>query len=127
MAARFRGVKVSGAWDTVLTEAARQGVRFQLNSGKRTLADQWRLVREKGVWSPSNKTGAARPTPWAPHIRVGSPAHAIDVQTGGEDALQRWLLRNGVQAVNNVPGEPWHLDAPRTQLVALAQKIKRRR
>lgn len=106
----FQGKRVSRGWRTILTEASLQGVRFHLESGKRTLGEQAKLVREKGVWSPSNPHGAARPNPAAPHIRVGFPNHAIDVRTtdGGEARLERWVQSKGVDWKNTVPGEAWH-------------------
>ena len=121
----FDGQRVSDEWDVVLTAARRDGVRFTLNSGRRTLADQWRLVREKGVWSPSNRTGAARPSPWAPHIRVGRIDHAIDVNAvdGGETRLQHWLEQHGARPTNPVPGEPWHLELTARELRALAARL----
>jgi hypothetical protein len=125
---RFDGRKVSTSWDIVLTHARRMGVHFTLDSGRRTMAEQWRLVREKGVWSPSNPHGAARPTPWAPHIRVGLQAHAIDVNSldGGENRLQRWLAREGLHPRNTVPGESWHLEVGERELRRYAKRVRAR-
>jgi hypothetical protein len=125
---RFDSKKVSSSWDIVLTHARRMGVHFRLDSGRRTMADQWRLVREKGVWSPSNPHGAARPTPWAPHIRVGLQAHSIDVNSldGGENRLQRFLEREGLHPVNDVPGESWHMTVGERELRAYAKRVRAR-
>lgn len=126
---RYHGKRVSRQWRIVLNEAERDGVLFTVNSGRRTMAEQWRLVRQKGVWSPSNPHGAARPAPWAPHIRVGRQDHALDIDTGGggETRLQGWLVKHHAAAVNTVPGEPWHLEVPRGQLRKLARRIAKRR
>lgn len=125
---RFRGIRVSKPWHALLTAASADGVDFQLNSGHRSMAEQGDLVRRKGVWSPSNRTGAARPSRTAPHIRVGRPGHALDVDTarGGNVALAEWLRARGVPAVFNVPGEPWHLDPTSdARLRSAARKVRR--
>jgi hypothetical protein len=90
------------------------------------MAEQAALVRQKGVWSPTNRTGAARPSPTAPHIRVGRIDHAIDVRftDGGEARLQRWLERQGVRVRNPVPGEPWHMEVAAEDLRRLAAKLR---
>lgn len=125
---RFDQKKVSTSWDVVLTHARRMGVKFKLDSGRRTMKEQWVLVRQKGVWSPSNPHGAARPFPWAPHIRVGLQAHAIDVNTtdGGESHLQRWLKKEGLHPRNTVPGEAWHLEVGERELRAYAKRVRAR-
>lgn len=123
----FQGKRVSRAWWRVLTAAQRQGVSFRLNSGRRTLAEQWALYR---AYRAGTGNLAAYPLPTAPHIRVGLPNHAIDVDQyagEGEQRLQNWLRKRGVNAVNNVPGEGWHLDAPLWQLLRLSHRIRRRR
>lgn len=123
---RFDAHRVSTSWDVVLTHARRMGVKFKLDSGRRTMSEQRLLVREKGVWSPTNPHGAARPMPWAPHIRVGRQAHAIDVNSkdGGENRLQRWLEKEGLHPRNTVPGEPWHLEVGEGELKAYAKKVR---
>lgn len=110
MARTFQGKHVSEDWYWVLNEAWRQGVRFQLNSGQRTMAEQWALYRNPPPGTPV----VAFPNPNAPHIRVGRQNHAIDVDTnayaGGEQHLQNWLIKHGIPAVNNVAREAWHID-----------------
>src|SRR5881628_2845240 len=106
---RYQGVRVSSDWDLVLTQAQRQGVRFKLNEGRRTYREQLALVREKGVWSPSNPHGAARPTPWAPHIRTGRQDHALDVNQP-DGGLFKWLASKGLKPARTVPPEPWHYE-----------------
>jgi hypothetical protein len=123
--AEFQGKRVSRTWRRVLRQAERDGVRFRLNSGRRTLAEQWRLYR---AWRNGTGNLAAYPSPTAPHIRVGRPDHALDVDSlwGGENALQRYLQRHGVTATNTVAGEAWHLEAGLTGLVRFAHRIRRR-
>lgn len=123
---RFDGHAVSTAWDITLSHARRMGVHFILDSGRRTMAEQRALVREKGLWSPSNPHGAARAVPWAPHIRVGLQAHAVDVNDadGGRQRLQRYLSREGLAPRQTVPGEPWHLVVGEWALRRYARKIR---
>lgn len=120
------GKRVSPAWHTVLSEARERGIDFRLNSGRRTMAEQWALWR---AYRNGSGVLAAFPSPFAPHIRVGRAGHAIDVDQfagDGEQALQNWLRKHGVDAVNNVPGEGWHID-PRRGLRRLARRIRKKR
>ena len=124
--AQFQGKRVSRTWKRVLSQARRDGIDFRLNSGRRTLAEQWAFWRnyQRNGWPV-----AAYPLPTAPHIRVGLPNHAIDVDTfvgDGEQALQRYLQRHGVSVTNPVRGEPWHMDAGLVGLVKFAHRIRRR-
>ncbi len=112
----FQGELVSKSWDRVLTEAWHDGVRFQLNDGRRTMKMQRARVKRYGLYHPTrNPTGAAKPSPTAPHIRKGRPDHALDVDTvtpsGGQRELRAYLARNGVEMVQTVSSEPWHLEA----------------
>jgi hypothetical protein len=123
---RFQGKKVSTSWDTVLTHAQRMGVQFTLNSGRRTMAEQWFLWRNRG--KPGYANVVAFPQPNAPHIRVGRQAHAIDVDThaGGETHLQKFLEKEGLHPRNTVAGEPWHLEVGEAELKAYAKRIRSR-
>jgi hypothetical protein len=122
----FQGQRVSASWRIVLLAAAHDKVPFKVNDGRRTMAEQEDQVRRKGLWSPSNPHGAARPNPDAPHIRVGREAHALDVDSwaNGENLLQAWLTRHGARATNTVPGEPWHLEVSEADLLMLAKRFK---
>lgn len=126
----FQDRRVSHAWSVVLPVAAER-VTFRVNSGRRTEAEQNRLVREKGVWSPSNPTGAAAYSPVAPHIRDGREDHALDVDTNvgdGERELQRELARLGLPTRNPIAAEPWHLEATSERvLLAVAEHLEQRR
>lgn len=109
--ATFDGKRVSGPWRTVLGFARDSGVNFRLNSGQRTMSEQWALYR-----AYQNGTGnlAAFPSPTAPHIRVGRADHALDVQqdgTGGRARLQTFLSARGLNTALTVPGENWHIEA----------------
>lgn len=108
--------EVSRAWIGLLRDLRNvDGVRFNVNEGHRTMARQAELVRLKGLWSPSNPTGAAAPSPTAPHIRTGRPDHAIDFDNAiGVIAAAR---RRGVTLRQTVmPHEPWHVEADLTDL-----------
>lgn len=126
----FNGKRVSGAWKTILDEAWAQGVRFQLNSGQRTMAEQQALYAQNmsnGAPRPGRPL-TAYPNPSAPHIKRGRQNHALDIDSGGngENELQAWLRRRGVNAINNVPSEAWHLDPVNEgDLLRLAEKIRR--
>lgn len=120
------GHRVSKPWHTVLTHARRMGVEFIVNDGRRTLSIQWARVRKHGLWSPSNPTGAARPTLGAPHINYGRCNHAIDATRAPE--LVEFLHDKGCRsAVRPIPAEPWHVQISRADLLRLSQKIERER
>lgn len=122
--ATFQGQKVSRVWWRVLT-AADKDIDFRVNDGRRSMADQWRLYR---MYLAGTGNLAAFPNPNAPHIWLGRPNHALDIDQyagDGEQSLQNWLIRHGVDAVNNVAGEGWHIYAPLTQLLRLAHDIRR--
>jgi hypothetical protein len=122
---RFDGRKVSTSWDVVLTHARRMGVKFELDSGRRTMGEQWVLWRN---FRKFGKPVAAFPSPTAPHIRVGRQAHAIDVNSldGGETRLQRFLQREGLHPTNPVRGEAWHMEVPESQLRRYAHRVRAR-
>lgn len=119
---RFDGRRVSREWDVVLTAARKAGTGFQLNSGRRTMNEQWALYR-----AYRNGTGnlAAVPSPNAPHIRVGRIDHALDINSldGGETRLQQWLEKQGGHPTNPVRGESWHLEMPAADLRRLAARV----
>jgi hypothetical protein len=105
------GEEVSGAWIGLLRDLRHvDHVDFNVNEGHRTLARQAELVREKGLWTPSNPTGAAAPSANAPHIRTGRADHAIDFDNAvGVIAAAR---KRGVTLRQTVmPHEPWHVEA----------------
>ena len=116
-------VRVSTQWLAALRAADRANVSFTVNSGARSRAEQERLIREKGCWSPSNTDGAACPWDRSNHVIKGRPNHSLDVSTlnGGEQRLQNWLnshrfVRTHGRATNTVLGEAWHLDIGRISL-----------
>jgi len=121
--ASFQGKRVSGKWAVVLRWAEKQGVRFSLTSGQRTMADQWRLYR---VFQSGGNL-AAFPSPLAPHIRKGFSNHALDVNSldGGETRLERWVESKGVDWKNTVPGESWHGEISRAGLNKLYKMAKK--
>jgi hypothetical protein len=127
----FQGKRVSWAWKLALDAAERDGVEFRLNSGRRTLREQWALYRQNmsnGQARPGRPL-TAYPNPTAPHIRVGLPNHALDVDTNvgeGEQELQNYLQRRGLRVGNPVSGEPWHMDADLASLLKLARRIRRK-
>lgn len=120
---RFDGERVSRPWLRLLRDLRAAGVGFHLNEGHRTFARQAELVRQLGVWSLSNRTGAARPSINAPHIRTGRFDHACDFDNAA--AVEMAAQRRGVNLTATVPGEPWHLEADRDQLLAYYRRRNR--
>lgn len=127
MAYRIDGHRVSKPWHTVLTHYRRMGGRFRVNSGRRTMREQWRLYR---AYRAGTGNLAAYPSPRAPHIRGGLAHHAIDVNAldGGAERMVRWLRANGVPATRPIAGEPWHVDpVSRAALLRFAREIEAKR
>jgi hypothetical protein len=114
--ASFRGVRVSTYWKTVLEAAEKAGVSFTLQSGQRTMAEQWALWRNPPAGTPL----VAFPSPNAPHIRTGRQDHALD-QGGG---LACWLSKQGAHIMFPVGGEPWHLEINGADLKRLYKKFR---
>lgn len=126
---RFDESSVSMSWQQLLQDIRRlDKVGFYVNEGHRTFERQAELVRLLGLWSPSNRTGAAAPTHTAPHIRTGRFDHAIDVvafkgaRGGAPQAFLDACRRRGVAVSLPVPGEPWHVEANARELFAYAQR-----
>jgi hypothetical protein len=124
----FDGRPVSEHWAAVLPAARAAGVRFTLNSGHRTFAQQAALRAAyeryrsgRGPWAPL----AARPAHSAPHIRTGRQDHAIDVRydEGGARRLAAWLRSKGCRVAFTVAGEPWHMEVPAADLARLARAL----
>ena len=111
------GEEFSTAWYWVIRAAVRDGIIkiTDVNDAHRSMQLQAQRVREHGLWSPSNPTGAAPPTPSAPHIRIGREDHALDIQTSAVGRIMWWLAHNGVRThrpVLDASGqEPWHVEA----------------
>jgi hypothetical protein len=109
----YYGKRVSRRWNRVLRAADRAGVRFHLDSGHRTIREQWALYNQNMISPGHPKPGhpmTAYPLPTAPHIRTGLAAHALDInsQDGGETRFQNWINRHGVTWRNTVSSESWH-------------------
>ena len=107
--ATFDGSAVSTPWFVVLTAARRNGVRFRLNSGRRSMAQQLALYR---AYRAGRGNLAAFPSPFAPHIRVGRDDHALDVNAldGGAARLDAWCTERGFPLDHTVRNEPWHVE-----------------
>lgn len=112
---------VSNQWFVLLYNIHKYGDhRYNINEGHRTMARQAQLVKEKGLWSPSNPTGAAAPSPKAPHIRTGRPDHAVDVDNAA--LLIDQARKRGVTLRRPIPTEPWHVEADAKELKAYHDK-----
>jgi hypothetical protein len=123
---KFDGKTVSSAWATLLHAARLDHVAFELDSGHRTMAEQRHQVALHGIWSPSNPHGAAVPSPTAPHIRIGRPDHALDINSldGGANRFFRWLVEQGGHPRFTVPPEPWHIELPLADLLRLQRRFR---
>lgn len=126
MSYHFDGRPVSQPWHTVLTHARRMGVEFRVNDGRRTMSMQLARVRKHGVWSVKNPTGAAWPSPAAPHINYGLCNHAVDADGAAE--LVAFLRRKGAKSASRpIPTEAWHIQVSRADLLKLAKHIEKER
>lgn len=127
MSYKFDGHPVSKPWHSVLVHARRMGVEFTVTDGRRTLAMQRQRVRDHGVWSASNPTGAARPSLAAPHINFYRANHAIDVGRGAVN-LVSFLQKEGAHTVvRPIPAEPWHIEIGHDTLVRLGNRYTKAR
>lgn len=121
------GKLVSDSWGTVLGAARANGVAFHLNSGRRTIEQQRRLraAYERFLAGGPFAPEAARPSCGAPHIDCNHESHALDVDTGngGVGKLVKWLRAHDAHAQFTVAREPWHIEVPEPQLLALAGKL----
>jgi hypothetical protein len=117
--------KVSGPWYVLLWDLHfHDPVSYIVTEGHRTMARQRELVKEKGLWSPSNPTGAAAPSRFAPHIRTGMSNHAIDFENAaGVAAAAR---KRGVIIHRPIVAEPWHGDPDHQTLLNYYHKNRRR-
>jgi hypothetical protein len=131
----YSGTRVSTQWLAPLKAADHKGIRFRLNSGHRTIAEQRALYNQNMIRPGVPKPGhplTAFPSCSAPHIRCDKPNHALDVNSldGGEQRLQNWLnshrgVRVRGRATNTVAGEAWHLEIGPLSLRWLYFKYRR--
>jgi hypothetical protein len=126
MSYKIDGQAVSKPWFVVLTEYRERGGKFRVNSGRRTIAEQWRLYRK---YKAGTGNLAAYPAPSAPHINYGRANHAIDVdalavKAGAPHRMVKWLRKHGVKATRPVRNEPWHIQVDRAGLLRLARRIE---
>lgn len=121
------GERVSYAWFPLLHDIRRiDRVPFNVNEGRRTMARQAELVKEKGLWHPTlNPDGAARPSATAPHIREGRADHAIDFNNAA--GVIRAARKRGVRLTLPMPtNEPWHVEAVLADLLAYNKRRKKK-
>lgn len=117
---------VSSEWFVLLWDIAHHDhVPFNVNEGHRTMARQAELERELGRYDPiHNPHGAAAPSDHAPHIKTGHPDHAIDFDNAaGVDAAAH---KRGVELLNTVSTESWHLEPNPAQLHTYYKKNYKR-
>lgn len=123
----FRGELVSRAWAIVLHQMEKDLGPVVVNEGHRT------IERQQYFWNCylcqccNNGNLAARPTPFAPHIRIGNPAHAIDF--ADPEPVMKWLSGKGLQpsrpaGAGTARWEAWHIEVPLARLLWFARKYK---
>lgn len=115
----------SDAWFVLLWDLYHHDhIIFNVNEAHRTMARQAQLVREKGLWSLSNQTGAAAPSPTAPHIRTGHFNHCIDFDNAA--GVRAGAKKRGVTLNFPIAREPWHADPVAHELWAYFVKNRKR-
>ncbi len=104
---------VSADWHVILSDLVRNGVPVLLGDGHRSMGLQRARVRQFGLYHPvRNPRGAAAPSATAPHVRLGRPDHALDLDTGVVDRIIRECqARYGLRLKRTVRKEPWHVEA----------------
>jgi hypothetical protein len=112
------GELVSVEWKTAIVHAGLQG--NNVNEGHRTMARQQYFYNCYLCKCCNNGNLAARPSPFAPHIRTGRTDHAIDF-ADGSDAVRK-LETVGIDAGLPVRGEGWHVEADASDLRAFHKK-----
>ncbi len=127
----YKGELVSRPWAVVLRDLDKR-LDFTINEGRRTLARQqffWDCG-PNGCCCCNNCNLAARPSPFAPHIRVGRPDHAIDFgpDRSTQDAIVRELDKMGLgptrPAGTGSQWEPWHIEVRLLLLLAYYRRHK---
>lgn len=110
--ATHHGVRVSQPHAVLLAAYEDRHGTVYINSGQRTMADQWRMVRQKGIYNArTNPHGAAVPSPWAPHIKSGHVHHALDGNAPHPIRdIASFYRSQGVPVAFNVSTESWHMD-----------------
>ena len=128
---RFEGVRVSKKWYVVLKRARAAGHHsFKVNSGKRTMREQWALFRQnmrfngrRWVQRPNHPL-TAYPTPTAPHVRIGRADHALDLNNPQDLVIFLESPPRNSHPSFPVFGESWHLELPGKELTRLWKKYR---
>lgn len=124
--ALFDNELVSRAWAVVLRDMRAAGVSFSVSEGHRTLERQQFFWNCMQCCCCNDCHLAARPSPFAPHIRTGRADHAIDF--GGDlDGVMHWLDQHGLLPTRPAGAgtsnwEPWHVEVSLTRLLIYARK-----
>jgi hypothetical protein len=115
----FRGELCSRPWAVVLRDMEADGVSFSVNELRRSLSRQiffWNCG-PNGCCCCNNCNLAARPSPFAPHIRKGRPDHAADFDTLSHNIndVLGWLAKKGLKptrpaGLGTIRWEPWHIE-----------------
>lgn len=101
---------VSSEWFVLLWDITHHDhLAYNVNEGHRTEARQQELIDEVGLFDPiHNPHGAAAVSSRAPHIKTGSPDHACDFDNAA--GVKAQAHKRGVELINTVRTEAWHLE-----------------
>jgi hypothetical protein len=129
----YKGELVSRPWAVVLRDMAADGVNFDINEARRSLERQqffWDCG-PNGCCCCNNCNLAARPSIFAPHIRVGRPDHATDFDTLSHNIndVLNWLARKGLKPSRPAGAgtdrwEAWHVEISMIALIRYYRKHK---
>lgn len=104
----FDGTNCSRVYTRMLTMAREDGVKFHLNSGFRSVKEQWRLYR---LYKAGKGALAAFPGTSTHNKRGWKQGLDVNDTDGGRARLQAWAHRHGMAFDLTVKGESWHLNA----------------
>lgn len=104
----FDGKNCSTVWVKLLSQARADGVSFHLNSGYRSVAEQWVLYNK---YKAGKGPIAAYPGS-STHNKVGwQQGCDVGPTTQNTQAVINWAAKKGIHLSRTVPSEFWHLNA----------------
>lgn len=105
---QYDGVNTCRLYARLLTMAHEDGVKFKLDSGYRSVRQQWKLwllyKSRKGPIAAFPGTSTHNKKSW----KQGLDVNAID---GGTQRFRSWAAKHGIIFDLTVSGEAWHLNA----------------
>lgn len=102
----YQGKKCSYCYAKLMTVAS-EDIHFRLNSGYRSVREQWRLYR---LYKAGKGPIAAFPGTSTHNKRGYKQGLDIDATDGGAARFKKWCASHGIYFDYTVAGEPWHLN-----------------